>query len=181
MKKFKIIILLFIITSLTSCIGDVDFNQVNDLDFNTQYNLSLVYFKLEQNDFINQDTNSQTPLRVDFTNIDVFNNSSVTGKLEKAILKFEIDNTFNKEFELYFILKDSDNNTLITIPFEVNQNETQSLNIEYLKGTDNFDNLIKTKQITIIGNMLPNSNLTTEQMYIHFKSAVDLYLKISDV
>ena len=175
---FTISILAFI---LNSCIGDVDFNQASDIEFSNEFDIALVFFKLEKNDFIDQNTNAETPLRLDFTNIDVFKNGSSTDKLEKAVLKFEIENTFNKKFDIDFLLMDINDNILLTIPFNIDQNENQSLNITYLKGTQEFEKLIQTSKIQVIGNMQQDANITTEDMFIHFKSAVDLFLKIKDV
>lgn len=182
MKFLKLIFTFFLLLfSLNSCIGDVDFNQANDLEFTPEFDIALVYFKLQKNDFIDQTTNTDTPLRLDFTNIDIFDNSTVGDQLEKAVLKFKIENTFNKNFSIDFMLMDNNNNTLITIPFIINPNENQSFEITYLKGEQDFDKLIKTSRITVIGNMQQDSNITTDDMFIHFKSVVDLYLKIKDV
>ncbi len=179
LKKLSTLTLLII--TLNSCIGDVDFNQANDLEFSPEFDIALVYFNLQKNDFIDQNTNLETPLRLDFTNIDIFDNSTVSDKLEKVVLKFEIENTFNKSFSIDFILMDNNNNVLISIPFTINQNENQSLEITYLKGNQDFEKLIQTSRITVIGNMQQDNNITTEDMFIHFKSVADLYLKIKDV
>jgi len=182
MKLLKyFIFILPILLLLNACVGDVDFDQANDLEFTPRFKIALVYFKLHDTDFIDQVTNDPVPLRLDFTNVDVFNNTDTSDKLEKAVLKFEIENTFNKDFTIDYILMDENDNALLTIPFTINQNENKTIDITYLKGTEDFENLIKTTKIMVIGNLLPNANTTNQQMFIHFKSVVDLYLNVKDV
>lgn len=157
--------------------SDVDFEQAQNIEFHPEYKISLIHFKLEQEDFIDVNTNQETPLHLDYTNIDLFRNSS---NLERVILKFEIDNTSNKEFTIDFILIDSEDLLLQTIPFTIEENNISTLNIEYLKGSIEFDNLIKTTKITVTINLLPNNNNITSDMYLHFKSAINLFFKISN-
>ena len=52
MKSTKIFLLLFITAFLNSCVGNLDFDQVNDFSATPVFNSSLVYFTLDQQEFI---------------------------------------------------------------------------------------------------------------------------------
>ena len=181
MRIYKIIfLLLFIFLSLNSCMSKLDTEQVNDIEFKNEFNVSLVYFNLKETNFIDVSTGTTNTFKTDFTTTDIFKIEFIRDYLDRAILKIKIDNSFNKAFSINIILTDIDNNTLQIIPLNLNQNESSSLEIEYLKGTQDFTNLLETRKVAISVNMSNDSNVVTDDMKLKFQSAFDLFLTVKD-
>ncbi len=179
--KLKIIPFYILIISLfNSCIGDVDFDQSKDIMISPVAKVAVLQFNVKQTDFINSDTGEEIPVRLDFTDINIFNNSIAENDIDHAIFKFEIDNNFNKKFIVNYYLMDNENTILEIIPFNVDENSSLVKNIEFIRGTTSYDNLIKTKRINVVVNLVPNANTMDNTMFLHFKSALDIYLNIDN-
>jgi len=182
MRISKIIIFYLLLGAFFSaCISDdVDFDQAQNIELNPVAKVSLVYFKVDQSNFVDPITNIDTPLRFDFSDINVFDNDISENNVKRAILKIEIENTFNKDYKLDYYLIDKDNNTLDVLSFNTSEHSLFTTDIEYLQGTPEYDNLVKTTRIYIVVDQIANANTTDGAMFLHFKSAVDLYLMIGN-
>lgn len=171
---------ILIISLLYSCIGDVDFDQSKDIIINPIAKVAVLQFNVEQTDFVNSNIGGEVPIRLDFTDINIFSNSIAENDIDHAIFKFEIDNNFNKKFIINYYLMDDENNILEVLLFNVDENSSLVKNIEFIKGTTSYDNLIKTTRINVVVNLVTDLNTTNETMSLHFKSALDIYLSIDN-
>ena len=118
------LILLFIIPFLNSCINNADFDQVN-INAEPILNFPLVYFELNQLDFLDDTGTIEIPTITDVTDVEVFSSSTVRENLGRVDLIYQIENEFERGFifEIDF-LDDAGNVTYsfqnVTVPSGLN-------------------------------------------------------------
>ena len=103
------IVLLFI-----GCVGDVDFDQIDDIEIYTDHNASLVYFNLDSNDFLD-DLNNETLEISDTVSIPVFAGPYAENYLTQADFLFNITNTFTRSISLQYEFLDENSNSLFLV------------------------------------------------------------------
>lgn len=108
--KLKPLILLFILPLFISCVDNADFDQIN-LDLDPVVNAPLVYFELDQLDFL-EDTGAEILSVSDITDIDVFQTSTVRNNLERFDLVINIQKDFPRGFRIKVTLMDDNLNPL---------------------------------------------------------------------
>ena len=167
MKTFQNFSALFFVLFLfSSCVKQLDFDQVNDLSISPAYKSPLVYFTVNQTDFLLNTVEIPTITgEFPFTIID---NSLVKENLKEVELEFEINNQFSRDFTLGILLLDDNDIVTYSIPIVViNANTvlfTQKSNILI---ANNLLFLESTKiQFTI--SLLPSSD-GLFWILIHFK------------
>jgi hypothetical protein len=102
--KLKPLILLFILPFFISCVDNADFDQIN-LDLDPIVNTPLVYFELDQLDFL-EDTGAEIITVSDITDIDVFQTSTIRDNLERFDLVINIRKDFPRGFRISVTLLD---------------------------------------------------------------------------
>jgi len=109
--KYKPLILVFTLSLLYSCINNADFNQV-DIDATPVLNFPLVFFELDQLDFLDDTSTIELDSITDVTEFDAFQSSTVRQNLGRVDLLFEIENMFDRNFQVEVdFLDDQDNIT----------------------------------------------------------------------
>ncbi len=96
--KSQFIVLLFSVLLLFSCSSDLDFNQTKNLRLEPAYVANLVYFDIPAHEFVTNGT--ETPLFIDQSTVDIFNNTFFVNDLAKVDLDFEINNTIARAYTL---------------------------------------------------------------------------------
>lgn len=109
--KFHKLLLVIATIFLVSCISDVDFDQVDDVEINTSHLISLVYFTADTNYFLD-DLENETLFISDTTELPIFAGPYNENYLIQADFQFLINNTFDRraEFQIEF-LDEEDQNT----------------------------------------------------------------------
>lgn len=179
MKKRGTLIFIFLSILISSCVEPLDFNQADELEFNPVFKSTLIYFTVDQTDFIDLITgvnfvSNSSPLTV-------LKDPVIQENLLKAELEFVFNNTFDRDFtiEISFL----DNNNQITYGFSPILIPPLSQNVKHLESITIADNqlfLSSTKvrvQIAISpspdGSVLDPNNVRK----LELKSAGTYYLK----
>ena len=105
-----------------SCVKDLDFNQVEDIELTPTMLAALVNIDIKQSSIVNAIGVENTEF-VDVSRFDIFSNS-VFEKVERMVVNFDITNPFNRNFTLLLTFYDDNDAVtyqfpLITIPKDV--------------------------------------------------------------
>lgn len=170
MKGFYKTMLLTFVLFISSCVKDLDFNQVNDLELEPSIVTSLVNFELDQDDLSGLGI-TFFPTIMEETLLPDFNNSLVQEDLRNITLQFEISNTFDDDFTINVVFLDpNDNITYSLTPMVIVGNDEAFTYEEEIEISTNPDFLNSNKisitisySGTVIDTTMPNS--------LEFKSA----------
>lgn len=169
--KSTIQLLVFLTLTLISCVKNVDFDQVDDIELTPIVKASLVHFDVTVSDF---EFSSFTTDAADFH---LFDSNVVQDDVTKIELIFEIENSFNKDFNIIYNFLNDDNETVSVINLVCNSNT--NLNEIIIFENQELENLLSAKAIIVSVNLIENSNIATPLMNLNFKSAADVYFKIN--
>ena len=155
MKLFRKFPFLFFFLFL-SCIKQLDFDQVNDVSISPTYKASLVYFTVNQTDFLLNTTEIPTVTsEFPFTIID---NSIIRENLKEVELEFEIRNEFPRNFRIN--LQFLDDNDLVTYTFSEFIIDSNALNFNRKVSIIIASNLrfLETTKLLFTISLLPSSD-----------------------
>jgi len=155
---------------LNSCIQNVDFDQVQEIEITPVVKSSLTFFNLDSLDF------NGTNFVLDNSEFSFFDSDLAQRDVIKIELIFKINNTFNKDFNIVYQFLDEDLNEVSIVDFF---SESGS-NLDYVMTfeDENLIDLLKATNIIVNVDMSVNPNIITSQMRLDFKSAADVYFKI---
>ncbi len=180
---FRIVILSFYFV-IVSCVKDIDFDQVNDIEITPSTPISLVNFSIDEYqlllaDLVTEITNEISD-GVSFTPI---GDSGVEKELEKVVFQFAAENEFNRGFVVEFVFLDSDNTPTHT-PLNFNI-QPYDLNFFYeeeilVAGNTRF---LETTRVEARLTLLPSTDGSTIDpsipLTLKFKSGSVLYFRIN--
>lgn len=177
MRKF--IGILYVILLLTSCLNDVDFDQVDDIEIYTDHNASLVYFDLDANDFLD-DLNNEVVEISDTVSIPVFAGPYNENFLIQADFLFNITNTFTRSITLQYEFLDENNNSVYQV--ESINSTPSNFNEEYIRiiPETEISSVLTTEKIVInisLGTGVPLDPALGYQFSV--ESAVLLHYKVT--
>ena len=179
-KTLKIPVFLFLFCSITSCLENVDFDQINELNFRPVIKTTLVYFTVNQTDFL--DNTTEIGSVADISPFTFLKSTFVQDNLLKAELEFQIVNNFNRTFTVNIeFLDDNDDVTHGFKEFEINANQQHFNQIETIIIATNQMFLSSTKVKIIVG-LSPSTNGSVldpdNPQTLEFNSAGTYYLNI---
>ncbi len=154
--KYIPLILLFLLSPfLNSCVSNTDFDQIN-LDVEPILNFPLVYFELDQLDFLDDTGTIEIQSVADVSDLEVFNSSTVRDNLTRVDLLFELTNQFDRVFEVEVDFLDANGN--ITFSFEDISIGTLTNSVQVRQNILITENpqILNTTQIRVIVNLLPS-------------------------
>jgi len=183
MKFFKntYLIILLILFATVSCVkqNTVDFNQANDITLNQQAKIGFVNFKMDTS--VVKGVNllpmgSLPPYLID--PFDVFNNTVFQQYLDSIKIHFEIENTYDRDFEVKTNFLDINDNIRYSIILDAPRN-TRSQS-ETLKDITVYKadilNLIFTTKANIKIKMLNNPTTNKDaRSHLTIKSGATLF------
>ena len=111
----KNLVAFFSLCFLISCTDNLNFDEIN-LNVDPIITAPLIYFELNQDDFYNSSTGTEIPVISDTSDFRVFKSSAIRNDLIKAVFDFEIENRFDRSFEVNIVFFDGDNTITRTIP-----------------------------------------------------------------
>ncbi|MDR7210037.1 hypothetical protein [Flavobacterium piscis] len=164
-----------------SCSGDLDFDQVNDLQLKPVLVANLIYFDIPASAFIDDETEQSVVF--DAQDFDPFRNSLLREDLMKTEFSFEITNTISRAYKIDLILIDAQNNPIETLSFTIPA-YTGTNNV--LKFTEIFENqrlvnLKKTIRVGFVITMAPGMPLNENSTgNLKLRSGATLYFEIED-
>lgn len=164
---------------LESCVKDVDFDQVDDIEINTIHNVSLIHFDMESSDFLD-DFDNEVLFRSDTTAMPIFGGGYTVNYLNQAEFIYKFSNTFNRSVSLEMEFFDEFNVSLFILQ-KINIDANTS-DFEVTQGLDDFElqRFINTERI-VVKLMLSDGSppLDPNQSYLFSSQmAVLLYYKL---
>lgn len=178
----KILILCMFLSSVGSCVKDVDFDQINDIQLTPVFEGSLVFFDLEANKFVEE--GSEVSSITDFTRLDALSSSFSVNNLVRADLHFEFVNTIGRSFTLTINLLDGEQQVLRTLQYDIPASSGSQVEIDdtvVFTGANlqQITNLLIMEVEVMLNNGLPQLAETSEGM-LAMNSSATLYLEIAD-
>lgn len=182
MSKLKPqLVCLVLLLTLTSCVKNLDFNQIKDFTTKQVVIGSIVYFTLDQNNFYDAVNSAEitTPINDD-TRFNSLNNDFVRKNLERMEILFEVNNGFNREFTVNVAFLDENDNVTHTFsPFNIQADQkgfrqTESINVA---GNTSF---LSSKKIRVGVTLSPSNTGTIDpnvKRTLEVKSAGTFYIK----
>ncbi|MDY7394415.1 hypothetical protein UMM65_04120 [Aureibaculum sp. 2210JD6-5] len=170
-----------VITTILSCTSNVDFDQINNIEINQNFSSPFIYFNIDQNRFLNANGSSEIPTITDISVFDIFDTDYVQDNLVKANFNFEIENTFNRNFELELSFLNADN--AITNSFVINvPNNSKVTHLQVFEGLDLLS-LKFSQKLRVSVNLQPSSNSSMlsedAEMKLIIKSSANLIFKVN--
>lgn len=163
-----------------SCIEDVDFYQIDDIELYTDHNVSLVHFNLDANNFLD-DLNNETLLISDTVRIPVFAGPYSENYLIQADFLYRLSNSFSRSISIEYNFLDAYDNSLYlfypinTPPFTENLNVTQTITEAEIPSVLLTDKIVINILMASGGGNLDPSN----GEHFNVESAVLLHYKVT--
>jgi hypothetical protein len=163
MLKGKTIWTLLIITALTSCVKDVDFDQADNFSLTPVIASSILYTEVEASNFSDNGVELET-VSDSVANIEIFEDQFIKDNLIKAELVFETTNTINRTFNLRVDFLSNTDELQHTLSFDaMESNSGNPVVTDYIEIFEN-DSLEALKLITkmvITLTLYPSSDGST--------------------
>ncbi len=178
MKLHKILFFICLSIVFSACVGNVDFDQAENIILEPEFKVALVHFRATPDNFVDPVTNADLDFISDITEIHHFDSDTAQENIIKIELLFEIENTFNREFNLEYRFLNNLNQTTYTITFNIPQNSTLLPEPIEIVG-DELESFLSSKGIVVFADMQTNTAPITQDMFLDYKSAADIFLRIS--
>jgi hypothetical protein len=163
---------------LHSCVNNADFDQV-DLDAEPRYVFPLVFFELNQLDFIDETTNAELTFVTDVTDVELFESSFVRDHLIRIDFIYEIRKNFNRGFTFNLLfLDDAGNTTFAFDPISINSG-LDAIDATQIVDTGANPEIFNTTQIRVtIGITSSSTPLDPDvEQTLSLKSLARFYLR----
>ena len=175
----KNLVAFFSLCFLISCTDNLNFDEIN-LNVDPILTAPLIYFELNQDDFYNSTTATEIPLITDTSDFRVFKSSAIRNDVFKVVFDFEIENRFDRSFEVNIVFFDGNDNITRTIPsFNIG---AQDLNYVASDSIDVAASSIflTSRKVSVEVKLNPSSTQIDPKIYqlIKFKSTGTFHLSI---
>jgi len=179
MKSFLKIILLSLSICLTSCVGDLDLEQVNEIGIDPTIAVSLLNFELTEENLVDDINLLEEITIVEEVSLPDFDNALIQEDLDVVLLQFEILNTFASSFTVdFYFLDENDEITYAFESIEVPANSVEVLNIEEEIVILNNPMFLQSERISVSLTLNDTSIDTSQESIFDFKSAGVFYFSI---
>lgn len=177
--KYTPLLLLFILPFLNSCVNNADFDQI-ELDIEPVFNTPLVYFELNQLDFLDDTGAIEIQTVTDLTDLEIFQSSVVRDNLIRVNFDFLITNTFNRRFLVQTELLNSSNDVVYAFqPLNIAPGADSFSQGENIVVSDNPQILNATRARVTITLVPVTSTLDPDvEQRLEFRSSGTFYLRI---
>ncbi|AOW21780.1 hypothetical protein [Urechidicola croceus] len=161
-----------------SCVNDVDFDQVDDIEINTVHRASLVYFTTNNESFLDVLGNQVLTIS-DTTTLPIFQGPYTENYLVRADFNYNITNTFNRDFTIqYEFLSEDYMRTWLFDPIEVPSN-TVDYEITQSITEDNIQQVIESNRVVINIILEPTNEPTNTNPELSLQSAATFYYQVT--
>ena len=179
MRNFFLI--LGIVALAISCVKNVDFDQVNDLQLTPVFDVSLLFFEETPDRFIADDMEVIGNFISDTTDLVISENSFVIENITRAELEFEFTNTISRNFRAEVVFLNAERVPIRTIDLNIPENQAGSAttHIENFPKED-INVIAATAQLVINFFLLPGGEAITRntQGILKLRSKGTFYLLI---
>ena len=175
----KNLVAFFSLCFLISCTDNLNFDEIN-LNVDPILTAPLIYFELNQDDFYNSTTGTEIPMITDTSDFRVFKSSAIRNDVFKAVFDFEIENRFDRSFEINIVFYDGNDNIIRAIPSfnigaqDLNYVASESIEIE---ASPIF---LTSRKVSVEVKLNPSATQIDPNIYqiIKFKSTGTFHLSI---
>jgi len=120
------LVLLFILPLFNSCINNADFDQLDELSAEPIVEIPIVFFDLDQLDFLDDTGTAEIQTVTDVTDLNFFETETFRENLIQVNLEMRARNTFNRTFRIRIQFLDEAGNPTYTfatlaVPFSGDQ------------------------------------------------------------
>jgi hypothetical protein len=172
--KYYIIIILIGLLSF-SCVGDLDFDQADDIFIEPVVLVSLIHFNADGIDFpgsVDQEVFN------DESEVHFFDSDFAEESITRVIIDYDMENTFDRDFSIAYNFLDNNDviihTTLLIIPAN-----SHPLESDIFEENINLRDLLRTDKIAIEVIMEAGAPLNNDEFF-HFKSAAKVFLHIEN-
>ena len=176
--KCNPLILLLLLPLFSSCVNNADFDQIN-LDIEPRVITPLVFFELNQLDFIDDVTNAELAFVSDVTDVEIFQSSTVRDNLFRIDLKYEVRKNFNRGFIFNMLFLDDNDN--VTFNFEPIGIPSGLSAVDFSQVVDTGANpqIFNTTKIQVTISITAGAPLDPDvEETLSFKSTGQFYLRL---
>ena len=164
-----------------SCTGDVDFDQAKNIELNQNFTTSFIYLNVNQNKFLNSNASAEIPILTDISTIDIFDSKYFEDNLVKTTINFQIENSFDRDFDIEFSFLNVDdvemNSFIVSVP-----NNSNQIHLQNFEGLDLLS-LKFSEKLRITINLQPSSDSSmltqNTEMKLAIKSFANFIFKIN--
>ena len=172
----RILSVLILILFSSSCVSDLDYNQVNDIKLEPVIVSNLAYFDVQANQFVTGGVEQNVIF--DAPTVDVFSEKFFTEKLNRVDLFFEINNTINRSYRMDLVFLDRNNqpvhSTYLIVPAYSGAENIVTKTEMFQNAT--LDLLKRTTKITFTITMFAGPPLSESSVgNLKLRSAVTAY------
>lgn len=175
----KNVVTVFSLCFLISCTDNLNFDDIN-LNVDPILTTPLIYFELDQDDFFNTTLGAEIPMITDTSDFRVFKSSAIRNDLIKAVFDFEIENRFDRSFEVNIIFYDGNNNITRTIPsFIIGSQDLNYVASDSIE-IDTSPIFLTSRKVRVEVKLNPSATQIDPNIYqiIKFKSSGTFHLSI---
>ncbi|APG61144.1 hypothetical protein [Christiangramia salexigens] len=104
---------------LTSCFKDVDFSQSQNIALKPDIETGLLYYQLNENDFLDSQTNNFTPVIRDTVDLEFLDDDYIQDGLMYAEFRFRHENTFDNRIKSKIRFLNKNGRTEFEVLYEI--------------------------------------------------------------
>jgi len=175
----KNFVTLFSLCFLISCTDNLNFDDIN-LNADPILTAPLIYFELNQDDFYNSTTGTEIPMITDTSDFKVFKSSAIRNDVFKVVFDFEIENRFDRSFEINIVFFDGNDNITRTIPsFTIGSQDLNYVASDSIE-ISSLPLFLSSRKVRVEVKLDPSSSQIDPNIYqiIKFKSTTTLHLSL---
>ena len=163
--------------SYNSCTNDLSFDGIN-LNVDPVLNGPVVYFELSQNDFLEDDDITEISSISDATDFEVFKSSEISDNTIKVALDFQVENWFDRAFEIRVVLLDGADDIIYTFPNMEIDARNLNFTLSHAILIQDFPTFVNSRKMKVEVLLTPSSNPLDPLIsnILKFRSAVTVFL-----
>lgn len=179
MKLTPLVLILLLIQSfLLSCVNNADFDQIN-IDAEPEFDVPLIFFELDQLDFINDTDGTENLTISDITDLEVFQSSAVQDNLVRIEIRYDIVKNFNREFNFTIKLLNGNGNSIYEFSPAVMSKTQETLQLTEVIKVSTHPEVLNTRKTSVTVSITPSPNALDPdvQQILRFRSIGRCYFR----
>lgn len=175
----KSVVTIFSLCFLMSCTDNLNFDEIN-LNVDPIITVPLIYFDLDQDDFFNSSSGTEIPTITDISDFRVFESSDIRNETIKTVFDFEIENRFDRSFEVNVVFFDGNDNITQIIPALNIVSEDLDYVATYSIEIGTSPMFLSSRKVSVEVKLSPSSSQIDPNIYqtIKFRSTGTFYFSI---
>ena len=176
--KPPILIFLLIQAFLLSCVNNADFDQIN-IDAEPVFDVPLIFFELDQLDFINDTDGTEILTVSDITDLEIFHSSAVRDNLVRLEIRYDIVKNFNREFNFTIKLLNGNGNNVYEFSPAVMSEVQDTLQLTEVINVSTYPEVLNTRKTSVTVSITPSPNALDPdvQQKLRFRSIGRCYFR----